>query len=325
MIEQPFVTVIIPALNRREMLAAAVGALCEQTYPFDKFELIVVDNGSTDGTAEWAAALRPPFRFRFLLNQTSFRVPGQSRNLGIAEAAGELVAFTDSDCVPSPEWLTEGVRALTSDKTIGLVQGMTVPSNEEKPVVYRTISVVSHKSYFETCNIFYRTAALREAGGFHMDFIERYPPPYFGEDTDLGYRVLEKGYRAIFAPSALVNHRIHRHSLKNWIKEPTVSFSWPLLVLKHPRIRRDLLFLGLFVSPMTAYFDLGLLGCLLAVLVHPAFLVLILPFLVAKFRESSEHLSLPMRFVRLFAATVRAFLILVVLLCGSIRFLSPVL
>lgn len=323
--EQPFVTVIIPTLNRRELLAAAVGALCEQTYPFEKFELIVVDNGSTDGTAEWAAALSPPFRFRFLLNQTSFRVPGQSRNLGLAQAAGELVAFTDSDCVPSPQWLTEGVQALTADETIGLVQGMTVPSNEKKPIVYRTISVLSHKSHFETCNIFYRAAALRQAGGIHSDFIQRFPPPYFGEDTDLGYRVLEAGYRAVFVPAAQVAHRILPHKLKNWIKEPAVLFTWPLLVRKHPRMRRDLLFLGLFVSPMTAFFDIGLLGCLLAILKGPFFLCLMLPFLVAKFRESGEHLSLPLRFVRLVAATARAFLIFGVLLCGSVRFLSPVL
>ena len=325
MIEQPYVTVIIPTLNRRELLAGAVAALHEQTYPFDRFELIVVDNGSSDGTVEWAATLTPPFRFRFLQNQTPLRVPGQSRNLGLAHAEGEVIAFTDSDCVPWPEWLTEGVRALMSEQTIGLAQGMTIPSDDKKPVVYRTISVLSHKAYFETCNIFYRTEAIRKVGGIHSDFIKLYPPPLFGEDTDLGYRVLVAGYRPAFAPGARVFHRIHPQRLKDWIKEPLVSFTWPLLVRKHPRIRRDLLCLGLFVSPMTALFDLGLAGSLLAVLVHPLFLCLFIPFLVAKFRESGEHLSIQLRFVRLVAATGRAFLIFAVLLCGSIRFLSPVL
>jgi glycosyltransferase involved in cell wall biosynthesis len=324
MMEQPFVTVIIPTFNRRKLLAGAVEALFHQTYPVDRFELIVVDNGSTDGTAEWAAALSPPFRFRFLLNETPFRVPGQSRNIGLAHAEGEIVAYTDSDCVPCPEWLAEGVAALMADLKIGLAQGMTVPADEEKPVVYRTISVLSHKAYFETCNIFYRTEALRKVGGIHRDFIERYPPPYFGEDTDLGYRVLEAGYRQVFVPAAQVNHRIHKHKLKNWIREPLVSLSWPFLVRKHPRIRRDLLFLGLFIAPMTAWFDLGLLGLVLAIVVHPLFLLLFLPFLVAKFRESGEHLSLPLRFVRLIGATLRAILIFGVLLYGSVRFLCPV-
>lgn len=325
MIERPFVTVIIPTFDRRELLAGAVTSLCQQTYPFDQFELIVVDNGSTDGTDKWAAELRPPFRFRFMLNETTFRVPGQSRNLGLAHAEGEVIAFTDSDCVASPDWLIEGVNALMQRDDIGLVQGVTMPSDEEKPMLYRTISIVKRKAFFETCNIFYRTKALREVGGIHSDFIERYPPPYHGEDTDLGYRVLEAGYRPMFAPAAQVKHRILPHKLKNWIKEPTVFISWPLLVRKHPRIRRDLLFLGLFLSPMTAMFDLCLLGCLLAVSLHPLFLCLTLPFLVAKFFESGEHLSLPMRFVRLGAATARAFFMFGVLLCGSVRFLSPVL
>jgi glycosyltransferase involved in cell wall biosynthesis len=330
MTELPFVSVIVPTLNRGDMVASLIDSLVEQTYPADRFEVIVVDNGSEDGTKPWACRVSGtlPFRFRFLSNSTSFRVPAQSRNLGLAVASGEIVAFTDSDCLVSRDWLEQGVAALNNAPAAGLAQGTTLPLEDGTPwpAVYSTITITSAKAYYETCNIFYRRAALERVSGFHCTFIETWPyPAYYGEDTDLAYRVLEAGFPGLFAPAVLVWHRVFANPIGRWSREPLKAFSWPLIVRRHPRIRKDLLVGRFFLTPMTALFDLGLLGSLAALFTSSFLLLLWIPFLVAKFREGGRHLSFPMRLARVAGGSIRAIVLFSVLVAGSLYFRSLVL
>jgi glycosyltransferase involved in cell wall biosynthesis len=326
---QPYVSVIIPTLNRREMLASQVKTFRDQTYPADRFEVLIVDNGSEDGTEAWACAVEPtlPFRFRFLKNLSEFRVPAKSRNIGWAQSAGEIIAFTDSDCLPSPDWIAEGVSALLKDPGAGLAQGMTRSREDDGtvPAIHHTVQVLSSKSYYETCNIFYRREAIERVSGFHRDFIEGYAYPYFGEDTDLAYRVLEAGFGGVFVPLALVYHLVIPRSFRSWLKEPIYAFSLPFLVKKHPRIRKDLFVWRFFFTRMTALFDLALVGLILAVFVSPAALVLTAPFFIAKYQEGGSQLSVPMRLVRVAGASVRAVVVFGVLLTGSIYFRTLVI
>lgn len=326
---RPFVSVIVPTLNRRDMVAAQVEALRSQTYPSSCFEVLVIDNGSTDGTEQWAlqAGQTTPFRFRFLRNLSPFRVPAQSRNIGISESQGDILAFTDSDCIVSPGWLTAGVEALLNAPEAGLAQGKTLPWDDEgKPAVYKTVAVESMNACFETCNIFYRRSAIELVAGFHRDFIEEYSyPKYFGEDTDLAYRVIEGGYSTVFAPAALVWHRILPQSMRSWILDPLKAFSWPLLVRKHPRIRRDMLCGGVFLTRMTAFFDLALIGLIFGFAFTPWTLLLCMPFLVAKYHEDGKHLPFLMRLVRVVGGGIRATVVFMVLLSGSIYFRTLVL
>jgi glycosyltransferase involved in cell wall biosynthesis len=330
MTELPFVSVILPTLNRGDMLASLIDSLAEQTYPADRFEVIVVDNGSEDGTREWASRVTGtlPFRFRFLSNSTSFRVPAQSRNLGFAAASGEIIAFTDSDCLVSRNWLEQGVAALHNAPAAGLAHGTTLPWEDgtPRPPIYSTISVTSAKAFYETCNMFYRRAALERVSGFDRTFIETWPyPAFYGEDTDLAYRVLEAGYPGLFAPTVLVWHRVFANPLRRWIREPIKAFSWPLIVRRHPRIRKDLLFGRFFLTPMTALFDLGAAGFLLALFTSKLPLLLWIPFLVAKYREGGHHLSFPMRLVRVAGGSIRAVVLFSVLLAGSLYFRTLVI
>jgi glycosyltransferase involved in cell wall biosynthesis len=77
----PLVSIVVPSYNRRDGLGRLLDALARQTYPLDGFEVVVVDDGSTDGTAEYLAALRPAFPFRFL--QQANQGPAAARNLGV--------------------------------------------------------------------------------------------------------------------------------------------------------------------------------------------------------------------------------------------------
>ena len=103
----PRVSVIVPVLDGASCIDRCLEALLAQTYPSHRVELIVVDNGSRDAT---------PDRVRThpvtLLVERSVRSPYAARNAGIQRASGEVIAFTDADCVPAKDWLERGVAAL---------------------------------------------------------------------------------------------------------------------------------------------------------------------------------------------------------------------
>src|SRR5665213_2521504 len=108
------VSVIVPVFNHKAELKRCIAALAAQTFPRDRFEVIIVDNGPADGSAvrldELAAALSE-FPHAQALQQP---LPGSyaARNLGLSVATGDILAFTDDDCIPQPDWLACGVTCL---------------------------------------------------------------------------------------------------------------------------------------------------------------------------------------------------------------------
>src|SRR5690606_20439025 len=120
--DRPYVSVIIPVYNDPARLRLCLEALDRQSYPADRYEVLVVDNGSEPPVRDVLAevlARRPHVR---LLEEAR---PGSyaARNLGISEARGDILAFTDSDCIPEARWIEEGVRALRNLPDGGLVGG----------------------------------------------------------------------------------------------------------------------------------------------------------------------------------------------------------
>jgi glycosyltransferase involved in cell wall biosynthesis len=322
----PFVSIIVPALNRRELLRQLVESVEALRYPRDRFEAIVVDNGSTDGTLEMLeqTAARAPFVLRYIRNESASRVPSVSRNIGIANARGEILAFTDSDCLVSPQWLSEGVAGF--GENVAIVQGRTIPhGGQQRPVLHHTVNVDSRKTYAETCNIFYRRDAVERAGRFDEKLTCMGGEAVWGEDTDLAYRVRALGYRMAFREGALVTHQIVRKSFRSWLLEPLRVWPWPQVVKRHPLIREELLFGRIFYTRMTALFDLLLLGAVLGLSIHPVFLSLALPFLVSRYRDGGDHLNGVLRVARVFGGSLRAFLLFCTLVCGSVRFRALVL
>jgi glycosyltransferase involved in cell wall biosynthesis len=121
----PRISVVVPTCNRADLIAACVEALARQTYARDLFEIIVVDDGSTDGTPAALEALAqgdPGLGLRVLVNERNIGA-NPSRNRGIREAKGDLVAFLDSDCIPERDWLERIVDAF-SDQQIAAVVGL---------------------------------------------------------------------------------------------------------------------------------------------------------------------------------------------------------
>jgi GT2 family glycosyltransferase len=146
-----------------------------------------------------------------------------------------VIAFTDDDCVPSPEWLVEGLAALGERGRVFAV-GRTEPDPSEARWLERPFSrslTVDAPRFFETCNIFYRRAELDRVGGLDEGFST-------GEDTDLGLRMVEAGATPVWAPGALVRHRVRPPDLRAHLREARHWADLVLVVRRHPG-RRDAL------------------------------------------------------------------------------------
>ena len=191
----PFISIIVPTRNRSALLSRLLTSLGALRYP--RWEAIVVDDGSVDDTAAVVERFRArglPLRY---LWQT-WRKMGAARNRALAEARGEIVAFTDDDCVVDPDWLHAIAAAFAAHPAALGVQGKTVTDHAAMTPFTRQVEQLVGGQPYRTCNIAYRTAVVRELGGFDPHLIR-------GEDVVMGQRVLERG-PIVFAPAAVVRH-----------------------------------------------------------------------------------------------------------------------
>ncbi len=133
--EFPFCSVIVPTYSRPKQLAACLTALSQLEYPADRFEVIVVDDGSTISPSDLVSSLSNRINIRLIVQRNGG--PASARNMGAVEAKGEFLAFTDDDCLPASDWLTRlACRYLEGpEKAIG---GRTVNHLLENP--YSTAS-----------------------------------------------------------------------------------------------------------------------------------------------------------------------------------------
>jgi glycosyltransferase involved in cell wall biosynthesis len=214
---QRFISVIIPVFNNIEALIICLQALENQTYPPNLYEVIVVDNGFDDNLEDLITQFK---QARF----TSESRPGSyaARNQGIAIAKGEILAFTDSDCIPNQDWLANGIKYLLSVPNCGLVAGKInfFYQNPQSPTaieIYDSVTFLDQKKYIEkhhygaTANLFTFKKVFEKVGFFNCNLKS-------GGDKEWGKRVFSHGYSLIYADDSYVNHPA-RASFKEMYKK----------------------------------------------------------------------------------------------------------
>jgi len=224
-------SVIIPAFNAAQTLDRCLAALNAQTMPRGEYEIIVVDDGSTDDTATVASR----YSVRYLKQR--HRGPSAARNLGIANARGEIVLFTDSDTEPTPNWI-EMMLVPFADQSVAGAKGTY--RTRQREWMARFVQIEYEEKYARmsrarTVDVIdtYSAAYRREAALFDGGFDESYPSASV-EDAEFSFRLAKHGYRLVFNPDAIVFHQ-HATSLPAYCRRKFNIGYWRVRVHeRHP-------------------------------------------------------------------------------------------
>jgi glycosyltransferase involved in cell wall biosynthesis/SAM-dependent methyltransferase len=275
----PFVTVAIPTRNRADLLPDALLSLFEQDYPSDRYEILVINDGSEDKTEEVYEQLRSQANCQMRYIKTEGIGTAAARNLATREAEGDIVAHTDDDCRLLPGWIRAGVMAF--EPGVAFVAGPILPKPDQTFTYFSwSMNHSVDNGTYPTSNIFYRRDVFLEEGGFSETFgMNMLGRPVWGWDTDLAWRLLRKGYQARFEVEAINYTEVFHLTPKRWLLEGWRASMIPTIVRFVPEIRKTLLYGRLFLSRDGLYFYLFLLGIILAIaLGNPIWGLLALPW-----------------------------------------------
>ena len=199
----PIASIIIPAYNAAATLAECLGALDRQTIDRASFNVIVVDDGSTDGTAEIAR------RAGVKVISQPHSNPAVARNRGARAARGPILVFTDADCVAAADWLAEMLAPFTDPRVTG-VKGAY--RTRQRHLLARFVQAEFEDKYdrlrhsktidfVDTYSAAYRRSVFLDNGGFDESF-----PGSSAEDVEFSFRLATRGYRLVFNPAARTYH-----------------------------------------------------------------------------------------------------------------------
>ncbi len=205
--QRPFISIIIAIFNAQQTLAKCLSSIEKLDYP--NFEIIAVDDGSTDSSAEICQTF-PSVRF---ISQDNSG-PSAARNRGVSLAKGNIIAFTDADCIVDPDWLNELVNGFHSDQVAGVGGNQLSPADESAfgrlvqdgfhllgfaTSYAQTPTRTTAVSHNPSCNASYQKQIFDEHGGFDESL-------WPGEDLDLDTRLLNSGKILVRQPRAIVRH-----------------------------------------------------------------------------------------------------------------------
>lgn len=207
---EPLISIIVPAFNAEKTVKKCIESLLGIDYP--KYDILVVDDGSTDRTKQMLFE----FRSRARVIESQHIGPSKCRNIAAFQAQGEFLAFTDADCVVDKNWLKELLKGFVAKNVVAVGGSQESPADETafgknvqaffeltgflggyiKSKANNSIRKVSHNP---SCNVMYRKEDFLEIGGFDESL-------WPCEDVDLDYRLKKKGYAFMFNPVAKVYH-----------------------------------------------------------------------------------------------------------------------
>lgn len=215
-------SVIVPTYRRPHKLARCLASLARQTYPSRGFEVIVVDDAALGSELERVVSAAGPYTCE-LVSQ-AHRGPAAARNAGARSARGRLLAFTDDDCEPAPDWLAVLERRLRAAGGTELVGGRVVNSLADDPFASASQALVDFlceqqnrapgsARLLTSNNLCVPAAAFRDLGGFDTSFVGA-----GGEDREFCLRWGHARYPALFLAEAIVHHA-HDMTLEDFVRQ----------------------------------------------------------------------------------------------------------
>ena len=269
------ISVVIPTRDRASHLSRSLQALARQSFSRERFEVLVVDNASTDNTGEVASQFEKTFPHFKLLSETQLGA-ARARNCGIRESAGELILFIDDDVIPGPRLLDEHWRAHQRHPESAILGRVTFPwTGRESPfrwlLTHRPEYLQSYRfddpdnvpfNHFYSCNASVPRSFFPRVGLFDEGF-----RGYGFEDTEFGYRLVRSGSRLVFNPQAEGLHDFQRTFVRFAEDRFQAGQSFHRLLHEHPELRiwsaqqgtpfrrRLARALGLLAFPLVPFFD----------------------------------------------------------------------
>lgn len=206
---EPLVSVVIAARNAEAGIARLLSALAAQTLDRTEFEVLVVDDDSDDRTAEVVERAGAATLVRNPRRGGSYT----ARNLGLEQARAPVIAITDADCAPAPEWLESGLReldALPADLVGGEIAATLSPRPTRAELIDYAQGLdqercVTHWGFAATANLFARRDVFEAVGHFN-------PALFSGGDAEFSFRATAAGFRLRYSPAPIVQHELRRRS-----------------------------------------------------------------------------------------------------------------
>ncbi len=293
----PIVSVVIPTYKRPPLLARCLAALGAQTLAHDRFEVIVVDDGRDAATRETVAAFAETHRVLHVvcIEPAGTRGPAAARNRGWQIAGAMIIAFTDDDTIPAPDWLDAGLRVLQArPQAVAVAGAIQVPLNAARiaqPTDHERNIKLLERAGFVTANCFVRRPALEAIGGFDERFTRAWR-----EDTDLYFNLRRAG-PVVHAREPLVLHPVRTPRWGQSVRSHSNLLFDALLYKKH----RELYWRFVRPGPPWRYYAtvlaalLALLGLasgspVLAAAAGSAWLLLTARFMAQRLRGTSAAL-----------------------------------
>jgi cellulose synthase/poly-beta-1,6-N-acetylglucosamine synthase-like glycosyltransferase len=225
------ISVIVPFYNSEKTIRRCINSLLNQSYPKNEYEIIFVDDGSADGSVDIVSKFK-----KIKLIKQSHRGPAVARNVGVKNSKGQIVMFTDADCIPDKNWIRNMAEPFKDKKIIG-VSGTYKTFNKGSLIArfagyeiekrHKNLEKQEQIDFIGTFSAAFRKNIFLKLKGFDETF-----PKASGEDPELSFR-LEKFGKLIFQPNAFVYH-YHPNTLFKFLKQKFWRGYWRVsLYRKH--------------------------------------------------------------------------------------------
>lgn len=241
----PIITVVIPVFNAEKYIETTLASLAKQELASGLFEVVIVDDGSTDTSADKIRNFKAHFSLKLIQQKNA--VVSAARNAGARAANTNLIAFLDNDATADSNWLQNALKYFENPEC-SAVEGR-IEARGGSPFATPFTHVLQNETggRYMTCNMIFRKSDFDAVGGFDPRF------PYFLEDSDLAFSLLERGSKIQYARDVIVYHPLIQKPFRyHWWHMTGLAFRIPLLFAKHKGVIRNCGKYGIPWHTMTA-------------------------------------------------------------------------